>query len=341
MKEYLDLLKQTKNHVVTGISYMIPFLVAGAVPLALGVLFGGTNVVGTFPKALYEIGEVGMSLFIAALAGYIAYAIADRPGLAPGFIGGMLAVNVGAGFIGGIVAGLLAGYSAYSLKKIKLKGGFQPIMAVLVVPCVSVLIVGFVMKFVIGVPLASLTNLLTVWLSNMNGKNVIILGIILGAMIGFDFGGPINKIAYTFAVGFISSKVYGPMASVGAAIGVCSVGMGLATWFAPKLYSDEEKAAGKVAIVLGCITISEGAIPFASKDPIRVMVACSIGSALAGGIAAAAGVMNTVPLGGIIILPLLNNPVMYVVAMGAGSLVTALLVNFLKGHVGKKAKCSE
>lgn len=335
MKEYLDLLKKTREHLMTGVSYMVPVILAGAVPVALAIIIGGPNVEGAVAQWFMEVGQVGMGLFVAVMAAYIAYAIGGRAAIAPGLINGMIASNKGTGFLGGIIIGLIVGYVIYTIRKVKLQRTLQPIMTLIVYPLVGTLVGAAILIFVIANPIASAMASLTVWLEGMSEASKLVFGLIIGAMIGFDFGGPVNKVAYTFAVGMMGSEVFTPMGMAGPAISVAPIGMALASFIAPKLYSKEEIEAGRAALVLGLVTISEGAIPFAAVDPIRVIASSVVGSAVAGGIAGVMGVQNHAPLGGVLILPVVDNIVGYLIALVVGSVVTAFLVNFLKG-LGKK-----
>lgn len=229
-------------------------------------------------------GKAAFALMVPVLAGYIAYSIADRPGLAPGLIGGMLASTSGAGFLGGIVAGFLAGYTARLLTdKIRLPEEMSALKPVLVVPLLATLITGLVMIYVVGGPVAAVMSGLTHFLSGMTTANAVLLGVLLGAMQCFDLGGPVNKAAYTFGVGLLASHSYGPMAAIMAAGMVPAIGMGIATWLAKSKFSVQELQAGKASFVLGLCFISEGAIPFAARDPMRVIPSTLAGGALAGG----------------------------------------------------------
>ena len=335
MSEYGKLLKKTREHLMTGVSYMIPVVLAGAILTAIYLLLNQTfGLSGAFVDFLSSVGGVGMTLFVPILAAYVAYAIADRAGIAAGLIVGYMAYNAGAGFLGGMFVGLLAGYITYTLKKIKLSKNLQPIMALAFYPLVSTFFTALIFHYVLEEPIVSLMSGLTSWLASMSGATPIILGAILGAFIGFDFGGPFNKVAYTFAVGMLGEGILEPMGMVGPAISVAPIAMFVATLLAPKLYSEQEREAAKPALVLGLITISEGAIPFAVIDPIRVILSSVVGSAVAGAVAGALGVGNNAPLGGVLILPVVTKPLGYLIALAAGVVVMALLVNLLKG-VGK------
>ena len=331
MDEYKNLLKKTREHLMTGVSYMVPVILAGALHIAISLIMTQTfKLEGPFTDFLMSVGGTGMTLFVAVMAAYIAYGIADRAGIAPGLIVGYMASQSGTGFLGGILVGLIAGYVTYTIKKVKLSRNVQPIMALVVYPLVSTFITAAILHYIIEAPLVSAMVWLTNWLTNMSGATPIVLGTILGAMIGFDWGGPVNKVAYTFAVGMLGEGVLEPMGMVGPAISVAPIAMAVASMLAPLKYTDEERQAGKAALVLGLVTISEGAIPFAVADPLRVILSSVVGSAVAGAVAGALGVGNNAPLGGVLILPVVTKPLGYLIALAAGVAVTALLVNLLK-----------
>jgi len=325
------------KHLMTGVSHMIPLVVAGGLIIALSFASGieAFKEQGTLAAALMDIGGgAAFALMVPVLAGFIAYSVAEKPGLAPGLVGGMLAAKVGAGFLGGIVAGLLAGYLTRWLKAaIRLPKNLEGLKPVLILPFLSTLAVGLLMVYVIGAPVKAVMDALTGWLQGLSGTNAVLLGLILGAMMAFDMGGPVNKAAYTFAVGLLGSNVYEPMAAVMAAGMTPPLGLWLATVLAPKRYTPEEREAGKAAGVLGLSFITEGAIPFAAADPLRVIPSIMAGSAVAGALSMAFGATLRAPHGGIFVLPIphaVGNVLGYVVAIAAGMVVTALLVNLLK-----------
>ncbi|GAV22452.1 PTS fructose transporter subunit IIC [Carboxydothermus pertinax] len=325
------------KHLMTGVSYMIPLVVAGGLTIALSFVFGikAFEQKGTLAAALMDIGGgAAFALMVPILAGFIAYSIAEKPGLAPGLIGGMLASKIGAGFLGGIVAGFLAGYIAKGLKDyVKLPKNLEGLKPVLIIPLFSSLAVGLLLIYVIGTPVKSIMDALTTWLKGLSSGNAILLGLILGAMMAFDMGGPVNKAAYTFAVGLLASNIYEPMAAVMAAGMTPPLGLWLATVLAPQKYTEEEREAGKAAAILGISFITEGAIPFAAADPLRIIPSIMTGSAIAAALSMAFHVTLRAPHGGIFVLPIPNavgNLGMYVVAIAAGTIVTALMVNLLK-----------
>lgn len=325
------------QHLMTGVSYMLPLVVAGGLLIALSFVFGieAFKEQGTLAAALMDIGSgAAFALMVPVLAGFIAFSIAEKPGLAPGFIGGMLAANLGAGFIGGIIAGFLAGYTVWWMKKtIKLPKHLAGLTSILIIPLVASAFVGLAMIYVIGGPVSAVMKGLSGWLTSLGTGNALLLGFLLGAMMAFDMGGPVNKAAYTFGVGLLGSNVYGPMAAVMAGGMTPVLGLWLATALRPKQFTAEELEAGKAAGILGLSFITEGAIPFAAADPFRIIPALVIGSGIAGALSMAFEVSLRTPHGGLFVL-LIPNAVsqwpMYLLAILAGTAVTAVLVSLLK-----------
>ncbi|WP_186001969.1 PTS fructose-like transporter subunit IIB [Corallococcus sp. Z5C101001] len=324
------------KHLLTGVSFMLPFVVAGGLLLALSFVFGidAYKQPGSLPAALKGIGDAAFALMVPALAGYIAYSIADRPGLAPGFIGGMLANQLNAGFLGGIAAGLLAGIVARTLRdRIRLPANLEGLKPVLVLPLLSALIVGLLMTYVIGAPVAALMGALTRFLHGLSGTNAVLLGLLLGAMMAVDTGGPINKAAYAFGVGLLGSNTFTPMAAVMVAGMTPPLGLSLATRVAKRRFTLQEREAGKAAAVLGLAFITEGAIPYAARDPLRVIPAMVFGSAIAGAVSMGFGCTLRAPHGGVFVLAIPNavQPLgPYVLALVAGTLATTLALVVLK-----------
>ncbi|MDQ0918808.1 PTS fructose transporter subunit IIC [Paenibacillus sp. V4I5] len=349
--DYLKQVEQSKSqrsasrtgaykHLMTGVSNMLPLVVAGGLLIALSFIFGieAFKEQGTFAAALMDIGGgAAFALMVPILAGFIAFSIAEKPGLAPGLVGGMLASKMGAGFLGGIIAGFLAGYVAKLLKDyIKMPKNFEGLKPILIIPLLATGITGLLMIYVIGEPVKAIMDGLTVWLKSLGSTNAVLLGLLLGAMMAFDMGGPVNKAAYTFAVGLLASSVYGPMAAVMAAGMTPPLGLWLATILAPKKFTKEERDAGKAASVLGISFITEGAIPFAAGDPFRVIPSIMVGSALTGALSMLFGATLRAPHGGIFVLPIPNavgQLAMYALAIVAGTLVTAIMLNILKKPV--------
>ena len=333
------------KHLMTGVSYMLPVVIAGGLAIALAFAIGGIyagDQKGTLGAALSLIGGgTAFHLFVAVLSGFIAFSIADRPGIAPGLVGGMLAQTLGAGFLGGIASGFLAGYlTKFLADKIKLPATLAGLMPVLILPFLSTISVGLLMIFVIAPPVQALNDAMNTWLNGMRGANAIYLGLILGAMMAFDMGGPVNKAAYTFAVGLLASKIYTPMAAVVAAGMTPPLGLALAAMIFKNRFDLEEREAGGPALVLGLSFITEGAIPFAAKDPLHVIPATMLGSAVAGAISMGSNVQFLVPHGGIfaVLIPgAVTNLVPYLGAIVAGTLVTTGALFFLKRPIAEPA----
>ena len=297
------------KHLMTGVSFMLPFVVAGGLLVALAFAFGGIYAFddahkGTFAGALFQIGgRAALALMVPALAGYIAYSIADRPGIAPGMIGGMIAGQLNAGFLGGIVAGYFVAWLNSNLKLPRTLEGLKP---VLILPVAGALVTGLFMIYVAGGPVATALAALTEFLRGMQGSGAIALGLIIGAMMAFDMGGPVNKAAYAFSTGLIASEVYAPMAAAMAAGMTPPLGLALAAYLFRDRFTAEEREAAPAAGVLGLAFISEGAIPFAAKDPLRVIPSLVVGSAVAGALSMMMGAELRVPHGGIFVLPIPN-----------------------------------
>ena len=329
--------KGVYSHLMTGVSHMLPMVVAGGLIIALSFVFGieAFKEEGTLAAALMKIGGgSAFALMIPILSGYIAYSIADRPGLTPGLVGGMLASSLGAGFIGGIISGFLAGYIAKAINDhIKLPQTMNALKPILIIPFLSTLFVGLIMIYIVGEPVAWVMNSMTEFLKGMQSGSAVVLGIILGAMMCFDMGGPVNKAAYTFGVGLLASASYLPMAAVMAAGMVPALGMGIATFIARKKFNANELEGGKASFVLGLCFISEGAIPFAARDPMRVIPSCMIGGALTGALSMVFGVQLMAPHGGIFVLAIpgaIQPVLLYLVAIAAGSIVTGVLYAMIK-----------
>lgn len=357
--------QKLKKALLTGVSYMIPFVAGGGLLIALGFLLGGyditevadkilaENTLGNLPAeypalawgplgaylgaVMFKIGVLSMGFLVPALAGYIAYAIADRPGIAPGFVAGAVAGFMGAGFLGGIVGGLLAGYIAHVIGSWAVPRWLRGLMPVAIIPLLASIVASGLMFLVLGGPIKNLTDGLNAWLSGMSGASAVILGVILGLMMCFDLGGPVNKVAYAFAVaglGAASVTNQAPwqiMAAVMAAGMVPPLAMALAsTVLDKKRFSLAERENGKAAWLLGASFISEGAIPFAAADPLRVIPASMLGGAVTGAISMAAGVGSKAPHGGLFVFFAIDNFLMFVVAILAGTIVSAFAVLALK-----------
>ncbi|AFG36785.1 PTS fructose transporter subunit IIC [Spirochaeta africana] len=332
------------KHLMTGVSYMLPVVVAGGLSIALSFIFGieAFQEEGTLAAALMEIGGGGaFALMVPVLAGFIAFSIAGRPGLAPGLVGGMLANTIEAGFLGGILAGFLAGYLVDFLnRKINLPKNLDGLKPILILPFLSTLVVGLMMMYVIGPPVSFVMVGLTSWLQGMQQTSAVFLGLILGLMMAFDMGGPVNKAAYTFAVGLLSSSVYAPMAAVMAAGMTPPLGLALAAYVFKNRFSVDERKAANAAIILGASFITEGAIPYAAKDPFRVIPSIMFGSAIAAALSMAFGSTLMAPHGGLFVLAIPNavgGILLYLLAIIVGSVATAGALFLLKKPIYTEA----
>lgn len=336
-------LSRTRQYLLSGVSYAIPFVACGGILIAAAIALVPMTPSGPdfsqapFLKLVLDIGSAAFSLLVPVLGGYIAFGIADRPGLVPGFVGGVLANQIGAGFLGGLAAGFLAGFVVAGIKKLKVPPFLRPVMPILVIPVVSSLVVGLLMVGVVGGPIREAMTFLSAWLRVMSTGSSVALALVLGAMIAFDMGGPVNKVAFFFGAAMIKEGNYAVMGACAAAICIPPLGLGLATLLSRKLWTDEEREAGWAGLVMGMIGITEGAIPFAAADPVRVIPTIMFGSAVGAVIAMLGGVGDHAPHGGPIVLPVVDNRVAYLVAIAAGSLTVAAVVNGLKklGGAGK------
>lgn len=329
--------KGVYKHLMTGVSHMLPLVVAGGLLIAISFMFGieafkDENIAGGLPKALMDIGGgAAFHLMIAVFAGYVAFSIADRPGLAVGLIGGMLATTAGAGILGGIIAGFLAGYVVKGLNSaIQLPPSLTSLKPILILPLLGTLIVGLAMIYVINPPVAKIMTALSDWLKSLGDINAIVLGVIIGAMMCIDMGGPVNKAAYTFSVGMLASQVFTPMAAAMAAGMVPPIGMAIATWLARSKFTANQRDAGKASFVLGLCFISEGALPFVAADPLRVIISCVIGGATAGAISMSLGIALQAPHGGLFVVPFVSEPLMYLAAIAIGAVVTGVIYALIK-----------
>ena len=329
--------KGVYKHLMTGVSHMLPLVVAGGLLIAISFMFGieafkDENIAGGLPKALMDIGGgAAFHLMIAVFAGYVAFSIADRPGLAVGLIGGMLATTAGAGILGGIIAGFLAGYVVKGLNDvIKLPPSLMSLKPILILPLLGSFIVGLAMIYLINPPVAKIMTALSEWLKSMGDVNAMVLGVIIGTMMCIDMGGPVNKAAYTFSVGMIASQVYTPMAAAMAAGMVPPIGMAIATWLARNKFTANQRDAGKASFVLGLCFISEGALPFVAADPLRVIISSVIGGATAGAISMSLGITLQAPHGGLFVVPFVSEPLMYLAAIAIGSVVTGVIYAVIK-----------
>jgi len=353
---------KVRQWLMTGVSYMIPFVAAGGILIALGFMVAqfstgkeGAIQVTKIPLAtvaqnfdptngmhwaalLFQVGVASFAFLVPALAGFIGFAIADRPGIVPGFVGGSLSVAIGAGFLGGIAAGFIGGGIALWLARRKVPKGVRGVMPVVVIPLVATLLTGFIMLIVLGRPLKAISDGLTSWLNGMSGANAVILGVILGLMMAFDMGGPVNKVAYTFATTGLAAAGTATdapqlkiMAAVMAAGMTPPLAMALATRLRPALFTEPERENGNAAWLLGASFITEGAIPFAAGDPLRVIPSLMAGSAVTGGMVMGFGSTLRAPHGGLWVTPLIGGILPYLIAIVVGTLISAGIVVTLKG----------
>jgi fructose PTS system EIIBC or EIIC component len=328
-----------KTYLLTGVSYAIPFIACGGILIATAIAFAPMSAAGPdfsgspVLKLILDIGSASFALMFSVLAGYIAYAIANKPGLVPGFIGGYFAGQINAGFLGALIAGLLAGYTVSLIKKAPVPGFLRPVMPILIIPIISSVVVGVLMLKVIGLPIADLMKMMAAGLESMSHGNAVILAMVLGGMIAFDLGGPVNKVAFFFGAAMIKEGNYQVMGAVAAAICTPPLGLGLATVLRRSLWSEEERDAGVASLAMGFIGITEGAIPFAASNPLRVIPCAVAGSMTAAVIAMLGGVGGHAPHGGPIVLPVIDHRFMYVAAILAGTIVTAFSINFIRSRL--------
>lgn len=338
----IEQLRKVRQHLLTGVSYAIPFIACGGILIAIAVALAMTDTGPDFSHSskaqlILDIGTASFSLMLSVLAGYIAYSIAGRPGLVPGFVGGFLSGQVKAGFLGALLVGLLAGYIVEAIKKIPVSKYLRPIMPILVIPILSTTVIGIIMLKVLGVPIAHLMTSANAMLRSMSAGNSVVLALVLGGMIAFDMGGPINKTAFFFGAAMISEGNFRIMGACAAAICTPPLGLGLATLLRRKLWSEEEREAGLASLAMGMIGITEGAIPFAAADPLRVIPCIMVGSMAASVIAMLGAVGDRAPHGGPIVLFAVNHRLAYVVAILTGTFVTAFCITVVKSFSQRPA----
>ena len=324
-------------------SYVVPFIACGGILIASAIALAPMTSTGpdfsqsSNLKLVLDIGSGAFAMALPVLAGYIAYAMANKPGLVPGMVGGYLAGTIGAGFLGALAAGLLAGHVVNLIKRIPSHRLIRPLMPIIIIPICSTGIIGLLMLEVVGVPIAQFMKLLAAWLATMGHGNALLLAAVLGAMIAFDMGGPVNKAAFFFGAGMIKEGNFAVMGACAAAICTPPLGLGLATVLGRNLWSDEQRESGLAALGMGMIGITEGAIPFAAGDPVRVIPSIMFGSMVASAMAMAGGVGDHAPHGGPIVLFVVDHRLAYVAAILCGMVVTALSVNTLKRFTEKPA----
>ncbi|PGK33691.1 PTS fructose transporter subunit IIC [Bacillus anthracis] len=326
------------KHLMSGVSNMLPFVVGGGILIALAFWVGGIKAEGPLAELLMSIGggKTGAFLFLVPiLAGFIASSIADRPGFMPGVVGGFLAAHANAGFLGGLIAGFLAGYVVLGLKKLfsGLSVQLEGIKPVLLYPVFGLLITGVVMQKVVIPPVVALNEMLTGWLNGLNGTNAILLGLILGAMMAIDMGGPINKAAFTFGIAAIEAQNFGVHSAVMAGGMVPPLAIALATTFFKSKFTEAERKSGLTNYIMGASFITEGAIPFAAADPVRVIVSCVVGSSIAGALSMLFQITLPAPHGGLFVIALVNKPVLYIFSILIGAVVSALMMGIWKKKV--------
>ena len=347
MEPMVELLKQLRQHLLTGVSFAIPFIACGGILIATAIAFAPMTPSGPdfshAPKLklVLDIGTTAFALMLPVLAGYISYSIAGKPGLVPGFVGGYLSGQINAGFLGAILAGLMAGYVVHFLKKLPVPKYLRPVMPILIIPIISAGIIGVIMLKFLGIPIAHLMTAANSALKTMSAGNAVVLAMLLGAMIAFDMGGPVNKTAFFFGAAMIREGDYRIMGACAAAICTPPLGMGLATLLRKRLWSHEERDAGLAGLAMGMIGITEGAIPFAASDPVRVIPCIVLGSMVASVIAMLGGVGDHAPHGGPIVLPVVDQRVIYVIAILVGTAVTAIAINVVKTLGQNRAKTME
>ncbi len=349
-----ELLQKHKQYLLTGVSYVIPFIACGGILIALSLTYAFhfhlLNDKGApdpaqgpwFVQNMFTIGVTAFTLFPAVLAGFISYGMAGKPGLVPGFIGGFIAgtpqlvegKNISAGFLGALIIGLAAGHVVNVLKKLPVAKIFRPIMPVIIIPILSSMIIGFLM-FALNLPIARIFLHLNHFLESMQSGSQVVLAMVLGAMIAFDMGGPVNKTAFFFGVAMIQQQNYAIMGACAAAICTPPIGLGLATLLSRKRWSEEQRESGLAALGMGLVGVTEGAIPFAASDPLRVIPTIMFGSMIAATIAMLGGVGDHAPHGGPIVLPVVDKPLMYIVAIVTGAVVTAVTINLVKKFTEK------
>ncbi|MDA1679229.1 MULTISPECIES: PTS fructose transporter subunit IIABC [unclassified Bacillus cereus group] len=326
------------KHLMNGVSNMLPFVVGGGILIALAFMFGGIKAEGPIAEILMTIGggEKGAFLFLVPiLAGFIASSIADRPGFMPGVVGGFLAAQANAGFLGGLIAGFLAGYVVVGLKKVfsSLPAQLEGIKPVLIYPVLGLLVTGVIMLKVVNPPVVALNEMLTSWLNSLGGTNAILLGLILGGMMAIDMGGPINKAAFTFGIAAISAGNFGVHSAVMAGGMVPPLAIAFATTFFKSKFTEAERKSGLTNYIMGASFITEGAIPFAAADPVRVIVSCVVGSSIAGALSMLFQITLPAPHGGLFVIALVNKPVLYIFSILIGTVVSALMMGIWKKKV--------
>ena len=327
--------KDIQKALLTGVSYMIPFVIPGGILIAVGFAIGGIYVFDTpgFASDIFAWGKVAFGLMIPALAGYISFSLADRPGIAPGFVAGMIANNQGSGFLGAMIGGLIAGYLVNYLKKIPIPAMLKSLLPTLIIPLFGTFFIGVIMTYIVGVPVTWLNTTMTNVLGNMSGGSLIALGIIQGAMLAFDMGGPVNKAAYAFALAASAAGNWAPMAANFVASMSPPMGLAIAMLISKKKFTDLDRKSIGGCIIGGCAMITEFAIPFAAKDPLRVIPSLMVGSSIGAALSYAAGLTLQAPHGGMFVIFLANKPLVWLGIFAVASLITAGMLLLLRKNV--------
>jgi PTS system fructose-specific IIC component len=335
--------KDLKKALLTGVSYMIPFVIPGGILIALGFAFGGIYVFKTpgFAADMFAWGKVAFGLMIPALGGYIAYSLADRPGIVPGFVAGMIANTQGSGFLGAMIGGIVAGYIVLAIKKIPLPTMLRSLMPTLIIPLFGTFFIGVVMTYIVGIPVTWLNKTMTQMLSNMNGASLIILGIVQGAMLALDMGGPVNKAAYAFALAASSADNWAPMAANFIASMSPPMGLAIAMLIAKNKFTALERKGIGGCAVGGFAMITEFAIPYAASDPFRVIPSLMVGSAVGAALSYAADLTLHAPHGGMFVIFLANKPLVWLCIFALASLVTAFMLIAVKPKVSEQDDMGE
>lgn len=338
MNELAGILKNTRQHLMNGVSYMIPVVVVGGVLMAVALMvYGEGGVPDTgFAGDLWKMGVAGLGLMVPVFSAYIAASIADRAGIAPGLISGMIAVDIGAGFLGGIVSGVVAGITCHYLKKIPLHPAVRTLGPIFIIPILGTFITSGILLWGIGTYVAIVMASATAFLTSMSGGSKMVLGLIVGAMAAFDLGGPVNKVAFSLAVVTVGSGIYTFAGPSAVAMMTPPLAMAIACHLRPQKYTEEERLAGKSAFLMSCVGISEGAIPFAANDPIRVIPSLMIGTAIGTSMAYLFGVTTKAAWSGFIVLPVSTNIAGFIISAFTGAFISAMIVNFLKKDVALK-----
>lgn len=322
---------QIKKHLLTGISFMLPLVVAAGLCIAIGQIIPRFGIETKISEVLVNLGVYGMNLLVPVFCASIAYSIADKPGIAPGLVLGYLANEIKAGFLGGILFGFVVGFVVLWLKKnIKVPKSMEGLVPVMLLPLLSIIICGLGAYFIVGVPIVALQNFLLDFLVNLDGKGKFLTGAILGGMVGFDFGGPVNKTASIFVDGLLLNGIYGPEAVKVMVAMVPPLGLGLSVLLTKNKYTKAEIEGAKVAFPMGLCMITEGVIPIAARDPIRVIAASTISGMIAGGLSMLWNVGSSIPSGGVFIIPFVQNPLGFIAALIIGSCVMAAILSITK-----------